>query len=198
MESGIRYSRALPQSDPARLDDMLADTPSKVDFIHVDIMDGDFVPGIMTNTAFLRALREKSTRPLELHFSMRDAENRLQWFGVTAGDRVAIHAEATFRLNRALDAVRKLGASPLIALNPSTPLRFIEELLPAADGVLLLNVKLGFRGAYLVPAALEKIRRLADLRAQTGGAYSIAAEGCVSDQTAPDLIRAGADWLVLP
>ena len=132
----------------------------KVELLHMDIMDGVFVPNLMLSTESVKQLRRETAIPLDIHLMIERPEDKLGWFDIQSGEYVSIHVETTRHLQRALARVRDLGAHPAVALNPATPLCMIEDVLPDVDMVLLMTVNPGFAGQKLVPQTLDKIARL--------------------------------------
>ncbi len=185
-------------ADFLHLADTLAGLESAgADLLHADIMDGCFVPNYTLGTDFCRALRNASTLPLDLHLMIERPENRLSWFPAREGDWVSVHAEATPHLQRALAAIRALGAHPMAAINPATPLSAVEEVLDDVDGILVMTVNPGFAGQKLIPHTIDKVRRLRAMLDAAGKRDArIEADGNVSLTNAPLLTAAGADILV--
>ncbi len=176
------------------LDQMLA---GGVEMLHIDIMDGHFVPNMMLGTACVRELRKLSHIPLDLHFMVERPEDRIAWFDIQPGEWVSVHAESTCHLQRVLARVRDLGARPLVALNPATPLAAIENVLPDVDGVMLMTVNPGYAGQKLIPQMLDKIartRRMLD----AAGLFDLRIEvdGNVSFENVGAMHAAGADIFV--
>ncbi|MBE6556854.1 MAG: ribulose-phosphate 3-epimerase [Ruminococcaceae bacterium] len=130
-----------------------------IDLLHVDIMDGHFVPNITLGTDFVRMLKKATSIPLDIHLMVERPENLLPAIAFGEGDYVSVHYESTVHLQRVLAAIRERGAKPLLALNPGTPVSMAEEVLGDIDGLLVMTVNPGFAGQKLVPSALEKIAR---------------------------------------
>lgn len=184
--------------DFLRLEDALRQMEQGgIEYIHVDVMDGSFVPNYTLGTDFVKALKRATTIPLDLHLMIDDPEKKLEWFPFGKGDRVAVHAESTKHLHRALSAIRAKGGSPLVAINPATPLCVLDYVLDDIDGVLLMTVNPGFAGQSLVEATLPKIRTLRDRWDREGYAHlSIEVDGNVSFENAKRMNEAGADVFV--
>ena len=167
------------------------------DYLHIDIMDGSFVPNYTLGTDFIRALKKNSTLPLDIHLMIDRPEQKLDWFAFGEGDYVPIHAESTPHLQRALTAIRVRGAKPMVALNPGTPITAIEELLDVIDGVLIMTVNPGFAGQKLVPSTLSKITRMRKFLDDHGYPdIEIEVDGNVSFENAKKMTEAGADIFV--
>ena len=168
-----------------------------IEYIHVDVMDGAFVPNFTLGTDFIKKLKANTTIPLDIHLMIEGPEQKLDWFEFGEGDYVSIHAEATKHLQRALAAIRARGAKPMVAINPTTPLSAIEEVLPDIDAVLVMTVNPGFAGQKLIPATLNKIRRLREMLDARGyGDVEIEVDGNVSIENAKLMRAAGADIFV--
>lgn len=168
-----------------------------VDVLHMDIMDGQFVPNMMLGTEHVKQLRAASKIKLDIHLMIERPEDKLGWFDIQEGEWVSIHAESTHHPQRALARVRDCGAHPMAALNPATPLCMIEDVLPDVDAVLLMTVNPGFAGQKLVPQTLDKIARLREMldRANLQG-VRIEVDGNVSDVNGAKMRKAGADMFV--
>lgn len=167
------------------------------DYLHVDIMDGEFVPNLMLGTESVRELRKISPLPLDIHMMVERPEDKLAWFDPQPGEYVSIHAESTKHLQRALVRVRDYGAKPMAALNPATPLCMVEDVLDDLDGVLLMAVNPGFAGRTMVPQVLKKIARLRKMLDENGLQHvRIEVDGNVSFDNCVKMREAGADIFV--
>lgn len=170
---------------------------SGVDLLHVDVMDGVFVPNLMLGTDSVRQLRKNSDIPLDIHLMIQHPEEKLGWFDIQPGEYVSIHAESTHHLQRALSRIRDYGAKPMVALNPGTPLCMLEDVLEDVEGVLLMTVNPGFAGQKLVPQTLQKITRLRNMLDAYGMVdVPIEVDGNVSFENAVKMRKAGADIFV--
>lgn len=168
-----------------------------VELLHVDVMDGVFVPNLMLGTESTKHLRRLSPVPLDIHLMIERPEEKLTWFDIQPGEWVSIHAESTNHVQRALSRVREYGAKPMIALNPATPLVMIEDVLDDVEAVLLMTVNPGFSGQKLVPQTLDKIARLRKLLDDNGKSHvRIEVDGNVSFENAVKMRAAGADMFV--
>ena len=170
---------------------------SGVEVLHMDVMDGSFVPNLMLGTESIRQLRKASPIPLDIHLMIDRPEDKLAWFDIQPGEYVSVHAESTNHLQRALARIRDLGGRPMVALNPATPLCMVEGVMEDVEAILLMTVNPGFAGQKLVPQTLKKI---ADLRKMLDTAghpeIRIEVDGNVSFETAPKMRAAGADMFV--
>lgn len=168
-----------------------------IDLLHVDVMDGHFVPNLMLGTEAIRQLRRISPIPLDLHLMVERPEDMLDWFDIAPGESVAVHAESTCHLQGVLRRIRDRGAHPVAAVNPSTPLSAVEEVLPDVDGILVMTVNPGFAGQKLIPQTVDKVARLRALLDRSGFSHvRIGTDGNVSFENAVKLRGAGADAFV--
>lgn len=165
--------------------------------LHVDVMDGCFVPNLMMGTESIRQLRQASPIPLDIHLMIERPEDKLTWFDIQPGEYVSVHAESTHHLQRALTRIRDLGARPIVALNPGTPLYMAEPVLEDVEAVLLMTVNPGYAGQKLVPQTLRKIGQLRTMLDESGHSeIRIEVDGNVSFEMAPKMREAGADMFV--
>lgn len=132
----------------------------RVDYLHIDVMDGEFVPNFGLGVDYIRGLRELTSIPLDIHLMVKDPEYKLQWIGIKATDIVSIHYESTYQVQRVLDWLVPFGCKRFLAINPATPIYVLEEVLDYIDGINLLMVNPGFAGQKIVPSTLEKARKL--------------------------------------
>ena len=193
-----KISPSMMCADLAHLPETLAIfANTNIEYLHIDVMDGHFVENLCLGTDFCRQMRKMSAIPLDLHLMITEPEKKLDWFDIQPGDIVAVHAEATSHLQRALTAIRERGAHPYAALNPATPLSALDYVLDVLDGVLIMTVNPGFAGQKLIPATLDKItdcRRFLDARGYSD--ISIEVDGNVSFENAIKMRTAGADLFV--
>jgi ribulose-phosphate 3-epimerase len=169
----------------------------KLPCLHIDVMDGVFVPNLMLGTDMVKQIRRVTSIPLDLHLMIEEPGEKLEWFAPQAGEYVSVHAESTRHLQRILAKIRALGAKPMVALNPATPLMMIEDVLSDVDGVLIMTVNPGYAGQKLVPQTLEKIRRLRTLLDNRGlREVEIEVDGNVTMENAYKMRAAGANIFV--
>ena len=168
-----------------------------IEYLHIDIMDGSFVPNFTLGTDFIKQVRANCKIPLDLHLMINDPENKLDWFSFGEGDIVSIHAESTKHLQRVLQKIRERGAKPYVAINPATPVSMIEDVLDDIDGVLVMTVNPGFAGQKLVPHTLKKITQVKALFEEVGKTDAeIEVDGNVSFVNARLMSDAGANIFV--
>jgi len=171
---------------------------TNIEILHLDIMDGHFVPNFALGTDLTRQLGAATRIPLDFHFMVERPEALIDSFPIREGDWVSIHAESTYHLQRLLANIRAKGARPMVALNPATPLCMIEEVLDDIDGVLIMSVNPGFAGQKLVPHAVEKVAALRRMLDEAGRCdVEIEVDGNISIENAIRMKEAGANIFVL-
>lgn len=166
------------------------------DYLHIDIMDGDFVPNISFGPMLYQGLRAQSKLVFDVHMMVTNPERYVDQVVKSGADVVTVHVEATPHIHRALQLIKAAGAKAGVVINPGTSVAAIEAVLGQVDQVLVMTVNPGFGGQAFIPATLDKVRQLADLRQKQGYSYLIEVDGGVNDKTAADCLAAGADILV--
>jgi ribulose-phosphate 3-epimerase len=166
------------------------------DYVHVDVMDGHFVPNISFGAAVMKSLVGRTAMPFDVHLMIEEADRYLDDFVTGQTACITVHQEACVHLNRTLQRIRDCGVRAGAALNPATPAAALDCVLADVDLVLVMSVNPGFGGQTFLPASLDKIRQLADLRRTRGLSYAIEVDGGVTADNAPDILAAGADILV--
>lgn len=168
-----------------------------IEYLHVDIMDGTFVPNYTLGTDFCKFLKKNSPIPLDYHLMIADPEQKIPWFPISEGDYVSVHFEAGYHPHRSLQTIRQLGGKPMLALNPATPLSALDYVLEDIDGVLIMTVNPGFAGQKLVSSGLEKIAACRKYLDERGFAHlDIEVDGNVSLENAKKMRAAGANIFV--
>lgn len=166
------------------------------DYLHIDIMDGDFVPNISFGPMLYQGLRAQSKLVFDVHMMVTNPERYVDQVVKAGADVVTVHVEATPHIHRALQLIKAAGAKAGVVINPGTPVSAIEAVLGQVNQVLVMTVNPGFGGQAFIPDTLDKVRQLADLRQKQGYSYLIEVDGGVNDKTAADCLAAGADILV--
>ena len=164
--------------------------------LHLDVMDGRFVPQLTYGQVVVEAVRRAAKVPIEVHLMVEEPERSLADYAKLGADIVTIHIEGLTEPRRALETIASLGARAHLALNPETPVARIEPFLDACDGVLVMSVEPGYGGQRFNPVALEKLSHLAALREQRGGAFRIGVDGGISTETVGPAAAAGAELIV--
>jgi ribulose-phosphate 3-epimerase len=165
-------------------------------FLHVDVMDGHFVPNISIGVPVVASLRKATRLPLDVHLMIENPEQYIQLFAEAGADMISVHQEATPHLDRALTMIREHGCKPGAVINPATPVSMLSEVLGIVDHVLVMSVNPGFGGQKFIPGALEKIRQLKLARERYNASFRIEVDGGVGPENVTDLVRSGAEILV--
>ena len=166
------------------------------DLIHVDVMDGHFVPNITIGPPVVRAIKRVATRPLDVHLMIEEPDRYIEAFVNAGASMVSVHVEAVPHLQRTLSFIRKLGAKAGAVLNPSTPAVMLEDVAHDLDFVLVMSVNPGFGGQAFIPHSIEKVRRVREVLDGAGSQALIEIDGGIDLKTAPAVVAAGARILV--
>src|SRR5512138_529820 len=193
----IRIAPSLLSADFGRLaEEVRAVEAAGADWIHVDVMDGRFVPNITVGPLVVEAVRRVTKLPIDAHLMIVEPEKYVEAFAKAGADLVCVHAEVSPHLHRTLQAIRAAGAKPAVALNPSTPLSAVEWVLGDCEMVLLMTVNPGFGGQRYIEAVTEKVRRLREMADVRGQALEIQVDGGIKADTVAPVAAAGANVFV--
>jgi len=197
MTQSVRISPSILSADFARLgEEVRAVSAAGADMIHVDVMDGHFVPNLTIGPAVLAALRPYSDLPFDTHLMMSPVDPFLEPFAQAGAGVLTVHPEAGPHLHRTLQTIRGLGVKAGVALNPATPVAAVEPVLGDVDLILVMSVNPGFGGQSFLPSQLGKIAAVRALIDDTGADIALEVDGGVNAETAPQILAAGADTLV--
>ncbi len=164
--------------------------------VHVDVMDGHFVPNITFGPPVVKAIRPVTKLPLDCHLMIEDPDRFIPEFAAAGADFISVHVEACRHLNRTLQLIAEHGVAPAVVLNPATPLEMVFEVLPMVHHVLVMSVNPGFGGQKFLPRAAERIAHLCRVREELGLNFRIEVDGGIAHDTVPSVVQAGADMLV--
>jgi len=183
--SGVRIAPSILAADFARLGaEVRAITAAGADLVHIDVMDGHFVPNLTIGPGVVAALRPHSDLPFDVHLMVAPADALIPAFVAAGADIVTVHAEAGPHLHRSLMLIREAGAKAGVALNPATPVGAVAHVLDLVDLILVMSVNPGFGGQRFIPSAVEKIARLAERIAATGRDIALEVDGGIDFETA--------------
>ncbi|MDQ7849698.1 MAG: ribulose-phosphate 3-epimerase [Armatimonadota bacterium] len=190
-------SVSILAADFARLGDQVAAAErGGADMIHIDVMDGRFVPPITMGPLVVQSLRRVTRLPFDVHLMVAEPERQVDAFIDAGAARIAVHVEAVQHLHRLLGHLRARGVAPMVALNPATPPEAVGWALAEAEGILVMSVNPGYAGQRFIPQALDKLRRLRVLAQETGRPIALAVDGGIDETTAGPAVAAGARILV--
>ena len=177
-------------------DNVLASIKGGATIVHLDVMDGHFVPNLTIGPPILKWLRPVTDVVFDVHLMIENADNFIPEFAEAGANWISVHQEACVHLNRTLDLIRQHGCKPGVVINPATPVETLSEVLDMVNLVLVMSVNPGFGGQKFIPGALHKIAKLARIRRERGLNFRIEMDGGIATETIADAVRAGAEVLV--
>ena len=194
---GIRIAPSILSADFARLADEVARVEAGgADLLHVDVMDGHFVPNLTVGPPIVEALRKVTKLPLDVHLMITNADAYIGEFADAGADYLTVHVEACPHLHRTIQAIKERGVKAGVTLNPATPLGSVEAILPDADLLLIMSVNPGFGGQSFIPSSLQKISQARAMIERVGSRALLEVDGGVKVENAAQIVQAGADILV--
>ena len=193
----LQIAPSLLSADFAALGDaMAAAERGGADLIHVDVMDGHFVPNITIGPPVVKSLKRLARLPLDVHLMIENPDRYVEAFVAAGAASVTVHAEAAVHLHRTIHFIKSLGAKAGVALNPATPVSALEQIAGDLDYVLVMTVNPGFGGQTFIPRSESKVRAVRELLRREGSRAPIEVDGGIDVHTAPGIVAAGADILV--
>lgn len=193
----IQLAPSILSADFARLGEQVEDvTKAGADLIHVDVMDGHFVPNISFGASVMKSLDSLETAPYDVHLMIENPDSYLGDFVTEKTEYITVHQEACKHLHRTIQHIRSYGVGAGVSLNPATPVSSLENILEDVDLVLIMSVNPGFGGQSLIPSTLRKIRKLAEIREKNDLKFRIEIDGGVNLKTIPDVAETGVDIIV--
>ncbi len=197
MQQPVRIAPSILSADFARLgEEVAAIAAAGADYVHVDVMDGHFVPNLTIGPMVVKALRPHTTLPMDVHLMISPADNFLDAFAEAGADILTVHPEAGPHLHRSLQRIQALGKKAGVSLNPATPAKMLDYVIDEVDLILVMSVNPGFGGQSFIASQLRKIEAIRKLIDKSGRRIDLEVDGGIDAETAKSAIAAGADVLV--
>ncbi len=194
----IKIAPSILSADFARLGEQVVEaTEAGADYIHIDVMDGHFVPNITIGAPVVASLRSWTHLPLDVHLMIERPERYIADFADCGASIITVHIEACLHLHQTIQQIKKLGVKAGVALNPATPLSSIDEIIPQVDLILIMSVNPGFGGQPFIPETLEKIARLRSILDSRKAKAELEVDGGITINNAPSIVQAGANVLAI-
>ncbi|MEE3035718.1 MAG: ribulose-phosphate 3-epimerase [Pseudomonadota bacterium] len=196
-ESRVKISPSILAADFACLgEEVTAICEAGCDYVHVDVMDGHFVPNLTIGPGVVKAIKPHASKPLDVHLMISPVDAFIDLFAEAGADIITFHPEAGPHPHRTVQAIKAAGCKAGISLNPATPIAALKELIEEIDLILVMSVNPGFGGQKFIKTQLEKIRRIRDLITDAGREIELEVDGGINSKNAEEIIAAGADVLV--
>ncbi len=193
----VKIAPSILSADFSRLGEEIKDVErGGADLIHVDVMDGHFVPNITIGPLVVESIRPITKLPLDVHLMIEKPDQYIESFAKAGADYITVHVEACTHLHRTIQLIKSFGVKAGVVLNPATPVQWIEPIIEELDMVLLMSVNPGFGGQKFIPLVIDKIKQVRDLANQKGTKIEIEIDGGVNEETARICVEAGATILV--
>jgi len=195
--SKIKISPSILSADFSRLAEQIEDVEKAgVDYIHVDVMDGHFVPNITIGPLIVKALRGLTKLPLDVHLMIENPERYIEDFSKAGSDIITVHQEACTHLNRTIQQIHDLGLKAGVSINPSTSVNALDEIISEVDLVLVMSVNPGFGGQSYIPSCTKKIKKIRDMLDLSNSVADLEVDGGINVNTVIEVIEAGANSFV--
>lgn len=195
LKKNVKVAPSILSADFTKLGEEIKKVESIADYIHLDVMDGHFVPNITYGLLIGKALKRITRVPIDSHLMIETPENFVDDF-CEISEIVSVHYEATHNLNRLINRIKEHDTKAFVAINPHTVVELLEDILMDIDGVLVMSVNPGFGGQSFIPNTLNKVRKLDEMRKRLGLNFEIEIDGGVNEDTFRPVVKAGADILV--
>lgn len=198
MQDKIKLAPSILSADFARLGEQVAEaTKAEADYIHIDVMDGHFVPNITIGAPVVASLRSWTHLPLDVHLMIEQPERYISHFADSGADIITVHVEACPHLHRTIQVIKELGVKAGVALNPASSLSMVDEIMPQVDLILIMSVDPGFGGQAFIPETLEKISRLRRMLDNRKVDAELEVDGGITINNASSIVKAGGRVLVV-
>lgn len=192
-----KLAPSILSADFANLGNQIAQLETAgADFVHIDVMDGNFVPNISIGLPVIKSLRPHTSLPFDVHLMINEPSRYIEDFAKAGSDYITVHYESEIHIDRLLQYIRSFNVKAGIAINPSTPISVLEHILPMIDLVLVMSVNPGFGGQSLIEYTLDKIKALKNIKEEKGYSYLISIDGGVTEENCRRIAACGADILV--